>query len=116
MPEVASSRREIDDRHMPDEISRDDILARLRAQPADDPLRASAHQMDAFLDQMEARGLELIQVPATADEGKILVDKARQARSDQGDSLVNWIDGAGISDDLVAQFWDVMDELEGRDE
>ena len=97
---------------MPDEISRDDILARLRALPADDPLRASAHRMDAFLDQLEARGLELLQNPATADEGKILVDKARLARSDHGDSLVNWIDGARIPSDLVTQYWNVLDELE----
>jgi hypothetical protein len=99
---------------MPDEITRDDIVARLRALPADDPLRASAHRMDAFLDQLEARGLELIQAPATADEGRTLVAKARQARSDHGDSLVNWIDGSGIPDDLAEQFWDVLDELEGE--
>ena len=101
---------------MADEITRDDIVARLRALPADAPPRASAHRMDAFLDQFEARGLELIQDPATADEGKTLLDKTRQARSDESDSLVNWIDGAGIPDDLVEQFWDVLDELETGDE
>ena len=101
---------------MADEITRDDIVARLRSLPADDPLRASAHRMDAFLDQLEARGLELIQDPATADEGKTLVDKAREARSDSGDSLVHWIDRAGIPDDLAEQFWDVLDGLEAGDE
>ncbi len=90
---------------MADEISRDDIVARLRALPASDPLRASAHRMDAFLDQLEARGLELLEDPATADRGKALVDKARKARSDSDDSLVHWIDGADVSADLAAQFW-----------
>jgi len=74
---------------MPDEITRDDIVARLRALPADDPLRAAAHRMDAFLDQLEARGRALLEDPATADEGKALVAKAQVARSDHGDSLVN---------------------------
>jgi hypothetical protein len=101
---------------MADEITRDDIVARLRALPADDPLRAAAHRMDALLDQLEARGIELIQNPATADEGETLVGKARKARSDSSDSLVHWIDGADIPDDLVAQFWDVLDELESGDE
>ncbi len=45
---------------MPDEITRDDILARLRALPADDPLQAAAHRMEALLDRLEARGLELM--------------------------------------------------------
>ncbi len=101
---------------MADEITRDDIVARLRALPADDPLRASAHRMDALLDQLEARGLALMQDPATLNEGNALVDKVRKARSDSGDSLVHWIDGADIPDDLVAQFWDVLDELESEDE
>lgn len=113
---LATPCRAADDLQMPDEITRADIVARLRALPADDPLRAAAHRMDALLDQLEARGLALMQVPATADEGEALVDKARKARSHSGDSLVHWIDGADTPDDLVAQFWDVLDELESGDE
>jgi hypothetical protein len=71
--------------------------------------------MDALLDQLEARGLELMQAPATSDEGTSLVDKARNARS-SGGSLVHWIDGADIPNDLVAQFWDELDGLESEDE
>ena len=74
---------------MADEITRDDIVARLRALPADDPLRASAHRMDALLDQLEARGLELMQDSATSEEGTALVLEVRKARSDSGDSLVH---------------------------
>ena len=102
---------------MPDEINRDAILARLRALPADDPLQAAAHRMEALLDQMEARGLKLMLGTKTYEEGRGLVAKARQARRASGNSLVHWIDGGpDIPEDLVAQFWDVLDDLESENE
>jgi len=98
---------------MPDEISRDDILARLRALPADDPLQAAAHRMEALLDQMEARGLELMRHAKTFNEGLALVAKARQARGASKDNLARWIEGADIPAELVEQFWEMLDALEG---
>ncbi len=94
---------------MPDEITHDDIPARLRALLADDSLRAAAHRMEALLDQTEARGLELMQQPETHGEGQKLVAEAQHARSSD-ESLVRWIEGGpDIPEDLVEQFCEILD-------
>jgi hypothetical protein len=64
-----------------DEITREDIVARLRALPADDPLRAPAHRINALLDQLEARRLELMQDPVTFEKGEALAAGMMISRS-----------------------------------
>ena len=95
---------------MTDEITRDDILVRLRA------LKGAAHRMDALLDQMEARGLALMLGPKSYDEGEALVAKVRQARSASKDSLVHWIESdPDISEDLVERIGKILDAMEGSE-
>ncbi len=102
---------------MPTTITREDILTRLCALPITDPLQAVAYRIEGLLDQLEADGLRLMQLPATQAQGEVMVDKARRARSGAAQPMLHWLaEGPGISADLAALFSTMLDEAEGADD
>jgi hypothetical protein len=102
---------------MPTNITREDILTRLCALPINDPLHAVAYRMEGLLDQLEAEGLRLMQLPATHAQGEVMVNKARRSRSGSTQPILHWLAaGPNISPDFAELFSTMLDEAEGTDD